>query len=128
VSSTKPDRERTRLRQLRLVRKVAECYQSLQYAMPLTASNPDPSPGARSLRWTPNTTHFIIDVEHAVRDATANQLDALELRAAWAQIIDDPSTIRESELKLIRLLAPILERRELEPYKYFRRIRRGRAA
>jgi hypothetical protein len=112
--------------QLRLVRKVAECYWAMQYLQPTVASTIDDAPGVRSPKWTPESSHYKVDVSHAVRDAIANRQDVQELNAAWERLQNDSSTIRETEATLIRLVAPIFEERELEPWKYFRVVRHGR--
>lgn len=128
---TKKDRDRDGTRlipwQRRLVLKVVQVYAELRFAEPIVSSNPDPSPGTRSQKWTPDGCHYRVDIEHAIRDAIANQPDKNELRAAWERLQEDASTIREDATKLIHLLAPIIDKRGLEPHDYFTRVRRGRS-
>ena len=97
----------------------------MQYLQPTAASTIDDAPGSHSQKWTPESAHYKIDVSHAVRDALANRQDAQELNAAWVRLQDDSSIIRETEITLIRLVAPILKERGLEPALYFRKIRQG---
>jgi hypothetical protein len=111
--------------ELKLVRAVAKCYLQMKLLPPLTAQNLDETPGARSQKWTPNAAHFVIDVRHALESILVNRPDASELVQAWVNILADGDTIRESGVTLIGLLAPVIAARGLEPWGYFRQIRRG---
>jgi hypothetical protein len=122
----KPPSERLIRWQLRLVRKVARAYVRFRFLEPVVSQNPDDTPGKRSIRWTPESAHYVIDVRNALIDAVEDQPDRKELIAAWIQILIDDSTIRAQESRLIGLLAPILSERKLDPMIALRKIRHGR--
>jgi hypothetical protein len=91
----------------------------------LAASNCDPTPGSHSQKWTPTSCHFVVDVENAVRHVVEKLPDADELIRAWERLQDDDTVIRESETRLIRLLALVFKDRGLEPWQYFTTVRQG---
>lgn len=106
-----------------LVTAVAQVYKQFRTLPPIAAINPDPHPASRSIRWSPDTAAFIIDVEKALQFAMENKLDANTLKNAWKQLQTDPSTINKDAARLIRILAPVLGRRGLHPRSYFRQNR-----
>jgi hypothetical protein len=103
----------------KLVTKVTECYQKMRYLPPVVSQNLDDLPGAQSMKWTPSSCHFVVDVRNALQFAIANQPDRPELIKAWTRLLLDSTQIGESEVRLIRLLAPVLRDRNLEPWSYF---------
>lgn len=113
--------------QRRLFRKVVDTYLEKRTLQPVVASNVDPTPGAQSHRWSPGTAHFVIDVQHALRDAIKDQTDRKELSAAWARLLVDESHIGLKEARLIGLVAPLMKARQLDPALYFGGPKRARA-
>lgn len=111
--------DRPRRWQFQFVRRVADCYLRMRHLEPMVAQNLDETPGARSMRWQPETCNFSIDVEHAVRDAIKAHVDAPDLAKAWRRYLEDDSVMRGTERKLIAILAPVFDVRELEPKEYF---------
>lgn len=128
MKSTKqgPTTDRLIAWQLNLVKQVMKAYLRLRFLPELVAQNLDDTPGARSSRWTVNSCHYVIDIQHALRDALKDQPDKKELIAAWVRMLADDRTIRETESRLIGLLAPILQSRKLDPGLALRTIRRKR--
>jgi hypothetical protein len=106
----------------RLVRDVVKAYGLIKELPVLGAVNPDPSPVTHARRWSPDSAHFCIDVDHAVRDACNGDF---ELQAPWKHLLVDETVIRKADAKLIRRLARLLEARGLHPAKYFRKIHHG---
>lgn len=109
---------------IQLVRRVAGCYVRMRSLEPVVAQNCDDTPGARSMRWSEDTCLFCVDVELALKFATAKEPDASQLLKAWEKILEDDAVIRRWEAHLISLLGPVFAERGLEPLKYFSPIRR----
>jgi hypothetical protein len=112
--------------ELKLVRSVARAYARMRCLPTMIAQNVDDSPGARSMRWNPDSAHFVIDTQKALTAVLENQPDRLALIKAWARIVIDDSVIRETESRLISLVAPVFQARGLDPAIYFRHIKQGR--
>jgi hypothetical protein len=122
TESTKVDLEQWRRA---LVVTVARTYMAAKELPVMCASNYDPTPITRSRKWTPQSCEFVCDVENAVRRVLENKPDADELVNAWERLQDDSNPIGKREARVIKLLAPIFETRELHPTQYFRRVRLG---
>jgi hypothetical protein len=103
-----------------LVTAVAQVYKQFRTLPPIAAINPDPNPASRSIRWSSDTAHFTVDVERALQFAMENKPDANILKDAWKQLQSDPSITNKDAARLIRILAPVLDRRGLHPRSYFR--------
>ncbi len=123
---SKPPTERLIPWQLHLVKKVAKAFHRLRFLEPVVSQNLDDSPGSRSIRWTPESAHYVVDVRNALARAIEDQPDRKALIAAWVRILADDSTIRTQESRIIGLLAPVLSDRELDPMTALRHIKRGR--
>jgi hypothetical protein len=95
----------------------------MKYLPGVVSQNLDDSPDARSMKWTPDSANFVIDVRKALTVALENQPDVRGLAQAWARILADQSTIRETESRLVALVAPVFLARSLEPNLYFRKAR-----
>jgi hypothetical protein len=115
-------KENTWAWECRLVRDVVKAYRLVRELPVLGAVNPDPAPVTHSRRWSPDSCHFVIDVERCVRDACNGDS---ELQASWGHLLENDTTISKADAKLIRRLARLLEARGLHPAKYFRKIHHG---
>jgi hypothetical protein len=94
----------------------------------VVAIDHDPESFRRSRRWTPDSCHYVIDCEHALDFATTRKRDAGELREAWGRLQGYGDAIDKAAERLIRYLAPVLDRRGLHPRAYFRMNRYPRRA
>jgi len=103
-----------------LVAAVAQVYKQFRMLPPVSAINFDSSPTSRSLKWSPETAHFIIDIEKALQFALDNKADVDALSNAWRRLQTDITIIDKDCARLIRLLAPVLHRRGLHPRRYFK--------
>jgi hypothetical protein len=109
------------------IEKILDTYRRVKFAEPISAYNPDPVTARYTSKWTPQGCHLAVDIEHAVRVAAADQPDTNKLREAWTQLVEDDEIARfsETEIRLIKLLIPILQIRELDPMVYFKPTRRA---
>jgi hypothetical protein len=106
----------------RLVRSVIEAYSQVKKLPVICAIGYDPSSLTRSRRVSPDSIHYVTDVEHAVRDVCQGDP---ELESAWNRLLEDDSVISNSDARAIRRLAKVFVSRELHPSQYFRIIRHG---
>jgi hypothetical protein len=66
---------------------------------------------------------YKVDVENAVNNAIGNDL---ELFKQWIALVEGDNPSSEAMLRLSVAIGPSAERNSLQPYRYFRRIRKGR--
>lgn len=111
--------------QMKLVEAVARCYLITRDLPVLSSSDYDPIPAARSRRWTPDSCHYIVDVENTVRRALKGKPDEGELRDTWQALLDREGVAGKTDERLVRILGPVFRRNRLDPADYFRTIRKG---
>lgn len=108
-----------------IVRKVIRQFRLLRNLPPVTALNPDPVMRLLSVRWSPETAHYVIDVRRALAYAVTHRPDRHQLIDSWALLVAKGDfRVGMVEARLIRLLAPIFRDRQFDPALYFRASRR----
>lgn len=95
-------------------------YRRVRFALPVTASNPDPF--CRMSKWSASGCHFVLDCRRALAACVENRADRQELITTWAKLLaseDDP-VIGRQEKTLITLMMPFIQERGLDPHSYFK--------
>lgn len=113
--------------QRRLVSSVAAAYKAVKDLLPVIAFNPDPDTRSNSNRWSPDSTHYVTDVENTVRRVIESKppQEHSTARNAWENLLSDDDKIGSDERKLIRLLAGPFFTKKLHPGLYFATNRYG---
>jgi hypothetical protein len=119
VRSTVSQRERWK-EYKSLFGRVAETYGKVRNLPPTVSSTIDDDPTSHSCKWTPQSCHFQIDVEHAIRDAIGDRADTEELYDAWERLVESMDIIGSLERTLIERAGKLFKIRGLEPRDYFR--------
>jgi hypothetical protein len=108
-------------RRREIVLNVARAYRTCKELPPIVAINHDAT--HRSNRWTPDSCHFVIDVEHGLAYAIAEKVDEEALRGAWERLQGEDSVTDKTTERLIKFVGPVFDRRGLHPAAYFRQDR-----
>lgn len=105
---------------------VIQRYRDLCNLHPLACSQfDDDAPQNRRLDFA--VIDYKIDIENACVDAIAGQINRTELENAIDKLIVGNESVPEGLTRqAIRLCGAAFEKRQLEPAKYLRRIKRGR--
>jgi hypothetical protein len=116
-------------RQRILFETVINSYKEILALSPVVASQIDPDAPTHSRKLDFVALEYKCDIENAAKHAFHNQPDEQALKDGIDRIIaEDPTVPHTLVHRIIRLTAPVLERRQLEPFKYMVRVRHGRRA
>ena len=98
-----------------------EAYKRVKNYPALCAVDPDPDSTSRSIKWTPQFAHFIVDVENAVSEALK---EFPELQSAFFALVAGETVPEAIAQQVFSRCGRFFKSRKLDPGHYFRPMQR----